>query len=41
MPLLLLPLISSVEPRSTLFSVWQDDDQWTCYLGEYPIYSNR
>lgn len=42
MPQLLLPLLSSeityVNGRVT---VYQRDDEWTYFLGEYPIYSHK
>ena len=39
---LLLPFISpgvtQINPR---VSVWKDDDRWTYFLGQFPIYSHR
>ncbi len=41
MPQLLLPFISDgVTQINALVSVWKDDDLWTYFLGEYPIYSH-
>jgi len=42
MPQLLLPFISpgvtQINPR---VSVWKDDDRWTYFLGQFPIYSHK
>jgi len=42
MPQLLLPLESSenIHINSTV-NVWKNDDQWTYFLGEFPIYTHR
>ena len=42
MPQLLLPFISpGVTQINSMVSVWKDDDRWTYFLGEFPIYSHR
>jgi len=39
---LLLPFISpGVTQINSIVSVWQNDDQWTYFLGKFPIYSHR
>lgn len=39
---LLLPFISpGVTQINPIVSVWQNDDQWTYFLGKFPIYSHR
>ena len=42
MPQLLLPFISpGVTQINPWISVWKDDDRWTYFLGQFPIYSHK